>query len=160
MKSVKLFLFALVSAFTFSAVAETRVAKSYSCSAFNPVTGYARITYKAKSARLTYGWFTSDVEDGVLSYDSESALDYPKAVLYTKINGVDVPVHLALLRPLEQESKELVLSGVTYVPHFALAPNFQVFAPFSGYVGYLGSVVPVPVGFTPTSVVTCRISFR
>jgi hypothetical protein len=164
--STKLVLLAAISAISLSATAAPRAAKSYSCTAFNALTGYARITYgkraseRVASARITYGWLVNEVQGGVLVYEPEVTLNFPKAILEVKVNGVVVPVHMDLLRPLEHKSKEVILAGLTYVPSFALAPNLAAFAPFSGTLSHLSYLVPVPVGFTPTSVVTCRVQFQ
>lgn len=167
LNSTKLVLLAAFGVMSLSAAAVERTAKTYSCSAFNAVTGYARITYKKErgervpKARMQYGWLVSELKGGALGYETEAPLNTPvRAILYTKVNGVEVPVHMDLFRPLEHQTKEVILSGLTYVPSFALAPNWTAFAPFSGTLGHLGYLVPVPVGFTPTSVVTCRISFQ
>lgn len=166
LNSIKTVLLIALSALGLSANAAARAAKSYTCTAFNPVSGYARITYGKKEgerksrAEIHYGFLVSEVEGGVLSYDPDTVVDLPRAVFSTKVNGVEVPFHMDLFRPWDNETKEVILSGVTYVPAFALAANLPLFARYSGSLEQLDGKVAVPAGFTPTSVVTCRVFFR
>ncbi len=145
------------------ASAEIRNAKSYSCNAYNPLTGFATVTFDAKTRRksggaeIRYGWLTTPARGGALSYDTASPLNFPHAVMETKVNGNVVPVYMDLLRPTEHKSKEVVLAGLTYVPVSGFSSPW--IAAYSGTLGHLSALAPLPAGYVATSVVTCRVSF-
>lgn len=151
-----------------SVLAAQRVAERYTCAAFNPLTGYATITFnektKARGARMTSLAGEQQLHGGRLTYNSSSYSSYPRAVFSIPVKGGDpIQVYMDLLRPLNNDDcegklSEEILSGITYIPLFGVAPGLSLFAPLSGY-GTL-PLVPVPAGFVPTSVVTCRVIFR
>lgn len=143
-----------------------RVAERYTCTAFHPLTGYATITYKERARqKLTMKSLMGETEisGGRLTYNTESIRSYPRAVFSFEINERPVSVYMDLLRPLtdgcEGELTEQILTGITYVPLYGAVPNgTTLFTPLSGFVG--NPFLPIPVGFVPTSFVTCRIWFK
>jgi len=164
--SIKLVLLAALAA-PVLASAEIRTAESYHCTAFNAFTGYATIKWNKKTrkkggAEIRYGWLTSQPRGGLLTYEPNSPLNFPRAILQTELNGATVPVHMDLLRPIEHRSKEVVLAGLTYIPLTVPASGFSTpyWTPYTGPIGHLSPLVPLPAGFVPTSVVTCRVSFH
>lgn len=163
MKSIKFFLFSTLFSFGVFAHGEVRTAREYVCTAFNPLTGYAELKFPTADKEgvagtlVTYGVVKKPMAGGELSYDSDLKNAYPHATLQTVIGGVTVPVYLDLSRP-SKETKKATLIGITYVPLFAVVPSAWLFQP---YVGFNPSYaeVPVPVGFVPTAVVTCKVRF-
>lgn len=148
------------------AFAVQRVAERYTCTAFHPVTGYATITYKERARKkitMRSVMGETEISGGRLTYNTDSVRSYPRAVFTFEVHKRPVSVYMDLMRPLtdgcEGELTEQILSGVTYVPLFGAVPNgTTLFTPFSGFVG--NPFLPIPVGFVPTSVVTCRIWFK
>lgn len=166
MKSTKLiYSLAFLLFASLASAAEPRIAKTYSCNAFNPLTGFAIVTYSKATVRknggavIKYGLLTTETKGGEIAYDPANEMSYPKAVLSTKIGGVDYPVHLDLLRPIDHGSKEAVLAGLTYIPVNTLTV-LPYWAPYYGSTTHLSPIAPVPAGFIPTSVVTCRVTFQ
>lgn len=163
---IKYILFSVIVFTAFAANADIRTAESYHCTAFNPLTGYAFIKWNRQTVRATggavirYGWLENEAKGGLMTYEPEVAVSYPRAVLNTQLNGNEVAVYMDLLRPLEHRSKEVVLAGLTYVPVTVPVSNIWPWNPMSGTLGHLSPIVPLPAGFVPTSTVTCRVKFR
>jgi hypothetical protein len=163
MKSIKYSLVAFLFSAGFFAHSEVRTAREYLCTAFNPVTGYAELKFPTADKEgvagtlITYGLAKKSLNGGELSYDSELKHAYPHATLQTVINGVTVPVYLDLARP-RKETKKAKLIGITYIPLFAVIPAAWLFQPYLGY-NPSQTEIPVPAGFVPTSVVTCKVRF-
>lgn len=165
MKLVLLSLSIWVAGASVSAHASSlRIAKSYSCTAYNPATGFASITYKpskkksATTAELTYGLVTTPLTDGRLSYDAESPLAFPRAIFTTEVTGTPTTIYMDLLRPIS-DGKKTVVSGVTYVEANAVVPTLALFASYYGW-SYSVGFITVPAGYVVTSVVTCRVNFN
>lgn len=142
-----------------------RVAERYTCTAFNPATGYATITYSEKArgkSRMTSLWGEKEIRGGRLTYSTSSYTSYPRAVFNIEVAGQPVSVYMDLVRPLkdgcEGQLSDEILTGVTYVPLYGAAVNLFPFIPFAGYAS--NPFIPIPVGFVPTSLVTCRVVFR
>ncbi len=161
------FLVLLVSAvLAFPAFAVQRVAERYTCTAFHPITGYASITYKEKSRKkvtMKSIMGEADINGGRLTYNTDSLRSYPRAVFSIEVGKRPVSVYMDLLRPLtdgcEGELTEQILTGITYIPIFGAVPNgMTLFTPLSGFTP--NPFLPIPVGFVPTSVVTCRVWFK
>lgn len=165
--SIKLVLLAILAGGSALANAQIRTAQSYHCTAYNAFTGFATIkwnsgTRRRGGAEIRYGWFTSMAKGGLMTYEPQTEVSVPRAILETRVNGVPVTVHMDLLRPVDHRSKEIVLSGLTYVPVTVppTAWNASFWTPYTGPLGHLSPLVPLPAGYVPTSVVTCRVSFH
>ena len=165
MKLIKNILLAFLVGAGVSALAETRSSSEYTCTAYNPLTGYAELKYPANEkdgsvgTLMTYGMISKSLSGGEISYDPKLENTYPRATLQTVINGVTVPVYMDLAKPKSARAKKATLIGVTYVPLFAVVPGSWLFQPYMGYQpGY--SDVPIPAGFIPTSIVSCDVRFN
>lgn len=142
-----------------------RVAERYTCTAFNPATGYATIKYSEKArgkTKMSSLWGEKEIRGGRLTYSTSSYSSYPRAVFDVEVAGRPVSVYMDLVRPLkdgcEGQLSEEILTGVTYIPLYGAAFNWWPFSPLVGYTA--NPFVPVPAGFVPTSIVTCRVVFR
>ncbi len=147
---------------SFSAMAAQRVAERYTCTAYNPLTGFATITYSEKGrgkAKMTSIVGEKQIRGGRLTYNTGTLTSFPRATFSVPVNGSPVSVYMDLTRPLKDDCEgqlsEDILTGFTYIPLYGATTSYWPFVALTG-----NPFLPVPLGFIPTSMVTCRVIFR